>query len=141
MKIFISCSSQDTIEEIYKEKTYELVKELSKKNDLVFGSSDTGLMGICYKEFLKNKRNITGICYEIYKDLLEKLKLDKIIMVKTLNESNDQLINNSDIILVLPGAYGTLSEVISSIELIRTKIAYCISRIVGVNSIRKIWNR
>ena len=55
MKIFISCSSQDTIEEIYKEKTYELVKELSKKNDLVFGSSDTGLMGICYKEFLKNK--------------------------------------------------------------------------------------
>ena len=43
-------------------------------------------------------------------------------MVKTLNESNNELIKNSDIILVLPGAYGTLSEVISSIELVRTKV-------------------
>lgn len=122
MKIFISCSSQDTIEEIYKEKTYELVKEICKDNDLVFGSSNTGLMGICYREFLKNKRNITGICYEMYKELLDDLKLDETIMVKTLNESNNELIKNSDIILVLPGAYGTLSEVISSIELVRTKV-------------------
>ena len=43
-------------------------------------------------------------------------------MVKTLNESNNELIKKSDIILVLPGAYGTLSEVISSIELVRTKV-------------------
>ena len=58
----------------------------------------------------------------MYKDLLDDLKLDETIMVKTLNESNNELIKNSDIILVLPGAYGTLSEVISSIELVRTKV-------------------
>ena len=43
-------------------------------------------------------------------------------MVNTLNESNDALIKNSDIILVLPGAYGTLSEVVSAIELVRTGV-------------------
>ena len=122
MRIFISCSSQDSIDEIYKEKTKELVKAISVSNDLVFGSSNSGLMKICYDEFKKNNRKVIGICYEIYKDLLNDLELDETILVKSLNESNDELIKNSDIILVLPGAYGTLSETISSIELIRTKV-------------------
>ena len=122
MKIFVSCSSQDSIDELYKESTMALASEISINNDLVFGCSDHGLMGIVYREFLKNKRHITGICYEIYKDLLDELNLDEVIMVKTLNESNDQLIKNSDVILILPGAYGTLSETLSTIELVRTKI-------------------
>lgn len=122
MKIFISCSSQDSIEDVYKEKTLDLVKEISRENDLVFGSSNTGLMGICYKEFRKNNRKVIGICYEIYKELLNDLELDEVIMVNTLNESNDALIKNSDVILVLPGAYGTLSEVVSAIELVRTGV-------------------
>ena len=122
MRIFISCSSQDSIDDIYKESTMELAKEISVDNDFVFGCSNHGLMGIFYREFLKNKRHITGICYEFYKDLLSELQLDEVIMVKSLNDSNDQLIKNSDVILILPGAYGTLSEASSTVELVRTKV-------------------
>lgn len=122
MRVFVSCSSQDSIDDLYKEKASELASLISVDNDLVFGSSNAGLMGIFYREFLMNKRHITGICYELYKDLLDELNLDEVIMVKSLNESNNELIKNSDVILVLPGAYGTLSEVISTIELVRTKV-------------------
>ena len=122
MKIFVSCSSQDSIDDIYKDKALELAKEISVDNDFVFGCSNHGLMGIFYREFIKNNRYITGICYELYKDLLDELKLNEIIMVKSLNESNNELIKNSDVILILPGAYGSLSETISTIELVRTKV-------------------
>ena len=43
-------------------------------------------------------------------------------MVKTLEESNRFLEENADIILILPGAFGTLSEFIDILEHKRTKI-------------------
>lgn len=122
MKIFISCSSQDTIKEEYKVKAKELASQLAKDYDLIFGSSNHGLMGIVYEEFLKNNRNITGICYKMYESLLDELKLDEVIKVNSLSESTNALINNSDALIFMPGAYGTIEELIEAIELKRTKV-------------------
>ena len=122
MKIFISCSSSEEISDEYKIVTKYLNKKLSKNNYLVFGSVNRGLMGICYHEFLKNNRNIIGICYEMYKDEIKDLKLDEVYMVNTLEESNRVLQQKSDIIIVLPGSYGTLSEFINILEEKRTKL-------------------
>ena len=88
MNIFVSCSSSDKISDEYKVVTRFLMENISKDNDLVFGCANRGLMGICYNEFLKNNRKITGVCYEMYKSDLEGLKLDEVHMVKTLEESN-----------------------------------------------------
>ena len=122
MNIFVSCSSSDKISDEYKVVTRFLMENLSKDNDLVFGCANRGLMGICYNEFLKNNRKITGVCYEMYKSDLEGLKLDEVHMVKTLEESNRFLEENADIILILPGAFGTLSEFIDILEHKRTKL-------------------
>lgn len=120
MKIFIGCSSSDEISVEYKIVTKFLVEKLSVDNDLVFGCTNRGLMGICYREFLKNNRKIIGICYEMYKDDLKGLKLDEVYMVKTLAESNETLIGNADIIIFLPGAFGTLTEFMHMLEEKRT---------------------
>lgn len=122
MKIFISCSSSEEVKDEYKVVSKYLIDELSKENDLVYGSTDKGLMGICYNSFLKNKRKIYGVCYEMYKDDLNNLKLDETYMVKTLEESNRLLESLSDVMLFLPGAYGTLSEFIDILEEKRTGI-------------------
>ncbi len=122
MKIFISCSSSITISDEYKIVTKYLIENISKENDLVFGCTNRGLMGICYNGFLKNNRNITGICYEMYKDDLKDLKLNETYIVKTLEESNRRLEEMSDMILIMPGAYGTLSEFIDILEHKRTKL-------------------
>ena len=46
MKIFISCSSSNEISEEYKIVSKYLIEEISKDNDLVFGCSNNGLMGL-----------------------------------------------------------------------------------------------
>ena len=122
MKIFIGSSSSDEINDEYKIVTQYLTEELSKENDLVFGSTNRGLMGICYNSFLNNNRKIYGVCYEMYKDDLKNLKLDETYIVKTLEESNRLLADLSDIILFLPGSFGTLSEFIDILEEKRTGI-------------------
>lgn len=122
MKIFISCSSSEDISIEYKAVTKFLASKLSIDNDLVFGCTNRGLMGICYREFLNNNRNIIGVCYEMYKEDLKELEINNVHMVKTLEESNRKLEEISDLILVLPGAYGTLSEFIDILEHKRTKL-------------------
>ena len=122
MKIFISASSSNEINDEYKIVTKYLCDELSKDNDLVFGCTKRGLMGICYNSFKNNSRKLTGVCYEIYKDDLNDLELDEVHIVKSLEESNRMFGLLSDLILVLPGAYGTLSEFICLLEEKRTGI-------------------
>lgn len=117
MKIFVSCGSSNNIDEMYKYKSKELLDILGKSNDLVFGSYDSGLMGVSYHSF---KNNIIGVSYKIYDEYTKDLNLSKKINVDTLGESIDNLIKESDSILVLPGAYGTISELMCSIELRRT---------------------
>lgn len=122
MKIFIGCSSSDEISNEYKVVTRYLAEKISIDNDLVFGCADKGLMGICYNEFLNNKRRIVGICYEMYKGYLEGLKIDKLYIVKNLEESTKTLEENADVILFLPGSFGTLSEFMYILESKRTKL-------------------
>ena len=122
MKIFISCSSSDEIKDEYKVVTKYLAEELSKDNDLVFGCANRGLMGICYNEFKKNNKKVIGVCYELYKDCLNDLELTETHMVKSLEESNRLLPELSDMIILLPGAYGTLSEFMCLLEEKRTEI-------------------
>ena len=122
MKIFISCSSSEEINDEYKIVTKYLTEELSKENELVFGCANRGLMGICYNSFKNNNRKVIGVCYEMYKDELNSLELDEVHMVKSLEESNRLLGELSDVILLLPGSYGTLSEFICLLEEKRTGI-------------------
>ncbi len=122
MKIFIGCSSSNEISAEYKVVTKYFSETISKDNDLVFGCENRGLMGVCYNEFLNNNREIIGICYKMYEDDLKGLNLNKVYMVDTLEESTKKLEELSDLIIFLPGAYGTLSEFIYILESKRTKL-------------------
>ena len=121
MKIFVGCSSSNNASVEYKNAARELAKIISKDNDLVYGADYNGIMGIFYEEFLKNNRKIYAVCYELYIDYLEKLKVHESYIVKTLGESNEKLIELADTIIFLPGGYGTLCELIYTLETKRTK--------------------
>ena len=116
MKIFISCSSSDEINDEYKIVSKYLIEEISKDNDLVFGCANRGLMGISYKVFLNNKRKIYGVCNEMYKEDANELKLDDIKYVSCFQDATKLLCELSDMILILPGSFGTLSELIDILE-------------------------
>ena len=62
MNLFIGCSSSK-IDDKYSILSKELIDDISKIEniDLVFGASNSGLMGDVYNSFLNNNKKITGV--------------------------------------------------------------------------------
>lgn len=117
MKIFVGCSSSNNIPSQYKDDCKILLNQLFEKdNDLVFGACNLGIMGDSYNSALDNSRQIIGICPEAYKEDFKELKCTTEITTKTVSERTDNIINESDILLFLPGGIGTIYELFTSIE-------------------------
>ena len=122
MRIAVCCSSSDDIDKIYVESSKNLLEQVFKRNnDLVFGAMNNGIMGLSYQTAKKYNRDVTGIAPEIYKDDFKSLDCDKEILTQSVNDRTEALVNNSDILLFLPGGVGTIYELISAIEMKRSK--------------------
>jgi len=114
MRIFVGSSSSEEINNKYTKDCKELLEEILKENDLVFGASNKGLMGLSYRIAKKNHRKIIGMCPKIYEKSLEEIECDEEIVTTSIVDSTIKLIKNTDVILFLPGGFGTLYELISS---------------------------
>lgn len=116
MKIFVGCSSKNEIDPKYLKENKKLLDLVLIENDLVFGACDSGIMGIAYNSALNNGSKVTGVCPEAYKDDLKSLKCDKEIVTGSVSDRTKILINESDMLLFLPGGIGTYQELFSAIE-------------------------
>lgn len=117
MKLFIGCASSKDIPEKYFKDCENYLKTLFKEdNDLIFGAYNKGIMGLSYDIACANKRKITGICPEVYKNDLKALELDTEGLTDTISERTMKLINDSDAIIFLPGGIGTMQELFTAIE-------------------------
>lgn len=122
MKIAVCCSSSDNIDKKYIESSARLLEQIFKmNNNLVFGAMNNGIMGIAYKTAKKYNRSVIGIAPEIYKEDFENLDCDTEILTRSVNARTEALVNNSDVLLFLPGGVGTVYELISAIEMKRSK--------------------
>ena len=110
MKLFIGASSSEKIDKKYIEDCTKLLEILLKENDLVFGAYNKGLMGISYDIAKKNKKSVTGICPEFYRSSLDPLECDKEEVTNSIIESTMKIYQNSDIMILLPGGFGSLLE-------------------------------
>lgn len=117
MKLFIGCSSSDDIQEIYNTDCSNYLEELFKlDNELVFGAYNKGLMAISYNIALKYNRKITGITPKIFVDALKDLECNEEIITTNISRRTDNLIEESDALIFLPGGIGTIYELFTSIE-------------------------
>ena len=110
MRLFIGSSSNMNMPEKYTEDCTKLLEVILKENDLVFGARDEGLMGVSYRIAKKNNRKVIAMCPEVYKESLEPLECDEVILTKTMLESTLEIYQNCDAILFLPGGFGTIYE-------------------------------
>ena len=116
MRMFVGCSSMEDIPSRYINDCRNILNELFKRNyDLVFGACSKGIMGLAYDCALDNNKNIIGIYPDIYEDEAKNLCCSK-ISVRNVCERTNQLIENSDILLFMPGGIGTIYELFSVIE-------------------------
>lgn len=122
MRIFIACSSSNEIDKKYIDDCKILLEELfSKGNDMAFGASSKGLMKVAYDTCKSYNRDVIGICPEAYKEDLKNLNCSKGLITKSLVESTNHILENSDAILVLPGGFGSVYELFMSLETKRAK--------------------
>lgn len=116
MKIFIGCSSSDNIEEKYFIDSKQYISKLLEDNDLLFGASIHGLMGLSYNIALHNKRKVTGICPLVYKDNFKDLNCNLEVLTNSVNERTEKLIKECDALVFLPGGVGTIYEFFTALE-------------------------
>lgn len=114
MNVFIGCSSKEKLNEIYINSATNLAEYLSKKSyNLVCGGID-GTMKIIGEVFTKNNMNTTIMTVEKYQNI--NSNNHNIYSYNTIGERKYSLINNSNLIIFLPGGLGTLDEIFTTIE-------------------------
>jgi Predicted Rossmann fold nucleotide-binding protein len=117
MEIFVGCSSSENIDEKYLKVAQELGTLIGKNNhNLIFGSSEYGLMGEVYRSVKKSGGEITAIIPKEYKGFLTDVEADKVITTGTATDQLKELVNTGDITIILPGSFGVISELTTSIH-------------------------
>lgn len=137
MNIFIGCSSKNEINSKYFEETKKVLHEIINNNDLVFGVSHNGIMGLCYNEFKNANRKIIGITNEIYSEEFETIPCDEEYIVYSTLDRTKLIVEKSDIFLFLPGGIGTYAEIFHIYEELRT---YKINKKIILYNYDKFYN-
>ena len=114
MRIFIGCSSNEDINNIYIKESNKLSKYLAKNNNSLILGGINGLMGIFCSTFIKSNLDITIFCVKDYYDNIDKKYKREVY--KTVNARKKAIINKADIFIFLPGGIGTLDELFTIIE-------------------------
>jgi len=117
MNVLILSSSREDIDPYYKSIAKSIADYLAKQGcNLVFGGSSSSMMGICYDSFIKKNRSVYAFTTEKYADDLENLKESRNIICEDTLSMKKRMLENSDMIVCLPGGPGTLSEILCYIE-------------------------
>ncbi|MCQ9636909.1 TIGR00730 family Rossman fold protein [Chryseobacterium sp. WG23] len=110
--ITVFCGSSFGSDKIYEEQAFLLGQTLAKKNiQLIYGGSETGLMGSIANGTLSENGKVTGVLPQFLqsKEIAHK-NLTELILVETMHERKTKMNELCDGVIVLPGGYGTLEE-------------------------------
>ncbi len=96
----------------YKKAASEVADFFIKNNiGMVYGGADVGLMKILADKLLKNGNTVIGIMPKLLVDKeVAHLGLKNMIIVESMSERKQKMIELSDGFIALPGGFGTLDE-------------------------------
>lgn len=112
-KIGLFCSASDGIDPLYGEKAEELGRWLGEHHKwLIYGGSDCGLMAAVADAAKAAGAMLMGVVpTKIEERGLASDKLDVIFHAVNLSDRKDIMLQESDVLVALPGGVGTLDEV------------------------------
>ena len=112
INVCVFCGSRQCNDPEYLKKSKKLGRYISDNNwNLVYGGGGEGLMGALASGIDTSKTKIISIIPEnLNKTEILFKNFTKKILVKNLSDRKKEMINLSDIIIVLPGGFGTLDE-------------------------------
>lgn len=133
-RIGIFCSSYEDIDKLFFDDATLLANWIgSNKKELVYGGTNKGMMNVIASAVKASGGTVTGI---IPQNILDKgfafPALDKMVVTTSLSERKDLLISHSDIIIAMPGGFGTLDEAFSTIA--QRKLGYHEKELIFCNT-------
>ena len=121
MRVTISSSSSSTIDQKYFDESRKVLEYLADEGfDLNWGSADYSIMGLCYEIFRDKGRNIKGYTSEKYKSDIERLPAATHTVYEDTFDLKKNIFNDADLVLILPGGTGSISEFFAYLEEIRS---------------------
>lgn len=115
MNVFIGCGSSNIkeINAIYTEEAIKIASFLAEKGYNLFCGGIDGLQGIVHDTFLKNGKKVTITWVNNY---WERHDIPNSLYVNSISERKTTILENTDLMIVLPGAIGTYDEIFNAIE-------------------------
>ena len=112
-KIGIFCSASNRLPSVYVEITRQLGEWLGKeKKTIIYGGANLGLMEDIASAAKANGATLIGVVPKILeKNGKVSTLLDRLIHTVNLSDRKDVIVEESDILVALPGGIGTLDEV------------------------------
>ncbi len=117
--IAVYCGANKGTHPWFAEAATELGKTLAQRGiRVVFGGGSVGLMGILADAVLAEGGAITGIITHQLNGLeLGHPGVKDMIVVDTMSQRRDLLIQNTDGVITLPGGYGSMDELFEALTL------------------------
>lgn len=125
MKFTISSSSNNSIDVKYKESANHLLDYLVTipGAELNWGACSISIMGLCYETFKKANLPMHGYTSSKYADDINNLPEANHKMYDTTYDLKKEILYDGDIIVMLAGGTGTISEFFGHLEEIRSNDA------------------
>lgn len=110
--ICVFCSGRDEVDQKYKDLAEKLGKMIAENgHSLVYGGNAGGMMGILANSTQKAGGKVIGVFPKSLRGMEEiNENADEMIFVDHISHRKQEMVNRSDIFVVLPGGFGTLDE-------------------------------
>jgi uncharacterized protein (TIGR00730 family) len=112
MKICVFCGSSTGNSEIFKTEAVKLANYFADNDiSLVYGGANVGIMKVIADTMLERNKEVIGIMPQ---HLIDKevahFGISEMIVVDSMAERKEKMVDLSDAFIALPGGFGTLDE-------------------------------
>lgn len=124
-KITVFGSASNAISKKYNDQAFKLGELIARNNStLVYGVGDTGMMGQVFHGLLKGCGAVRGITtqklMELQCDDPNLFKEGEMVIVDDLSTRKFMMFDEGDMMVILPGGWGTLDELAEFCVMIQT---------------------
>ncbi|OGU13480.1 MAG: Rossman fold protein, TIGR00730 family [Ignavibacteria bacterium GWB2_35_12] len=135
--VCVFCASGTDCDELYFKEAGKLGQSLAREGyEIIYGGGKVGLMGAVANSALSEGGKITGVVPSFLQSL-GNYGITELRVVKSLAERKSIMLNESDCIVALPGAVGTLDEIL---EAITWKLLGLIESPIYIINIKQFFN-